>query len=64
MREHEVLMMQALSMLMEWAVVAGVWWLITKCWGLDFTFQGVAGAWLVRQLVTVKIGVGFKEDEQ
>lgn len=63
MREHEELMLLAMSMLMEWVFVAGVWWLITRCWGVDFTLRGVAGVWLVRQLVTVRVEAGFREDE-
>lgn len=64
MREHEEMLLAGLELLLELAFVALVYWGITACAGWDFTLRGIAGAWLVRQLVSVRINVDFREDEE
>lgn len=64
MRHNEELAVMVMSMLMEWAFVCVLYFGIAACFGLGFTWKGVVGAWFVRQLLTVKVGVSIGEGDE
>lgn len=51
-----VILLFAIAAALSWGVVALIYWLITICFGLNFSFMHVTGIWLIMFLIGMATG--------